>query len=315
MADEKQLKMMNAHEMALRVNADVAGKLIRNEDTNDAVSRMDKVQQVANSIVKIKSEASPAPYTGRGSVWYCHYYNARPTVIPEQYREPKYIAAADDVSAPAGTSDGEMVRAAGFMNVKDYELKVIKKVKEACLKAKIGNQTELRRVDQLTNAKASMQTSINQLNAYKSRIDDYAKSHGTGAILPSGGRRSNPYGAYSGWVVGAAQNDIHNKTYAIEQNIKNTDAAIARAKNVATPELNEEAVNNVQAMKTNLAKLEHLQAVVDASDSIYRTMRTFDSYYDKNDRCATTCQVYCQQACQNACQNNCTCHDQHCGGF
>lgn len=285
-------------------------KLIRNEDTNDAVARMGTAQQVANSIMKIKSEASPAPYDGRGDVRYCHYYNARSSVIPVEIREPKYIGRADDATPPANKNDREMVRAAGIMSVKDYELKVITKVKNACLMAKVGNQTEMQRIDQLTNAVAGFRSSLGQMNAYKANIDAYASTHGSNAVLPIG---TKLYGPYRGWRVGIAQADVNNKIYGIQQNITNTEAVIAQARNIATPELNEAAVNRVNAMKTDLAKLEHLQAIVDASSSIYRTIRAFDGYYDANDRCATTCQVYCQQACQNACQNNCTCHDQKCG--
>lgn len=320
MADEEELREdVNPRSLAIRTEnlVSVAGKLIRNEDTNDAVARMGKAQQVSNSIIKIKSEASPAPYDGRGSVWYCHYYNARSRVIPMEIREPKYISQPDDVDSPADRGDGEMVRASGIASVRDYELKVIDKVKKACLKAKIGNQTELQRVDQLTNAKASMQASINQLNAYKKNIDAHAAGGAT--TIPIGGKWGRTsecirlYGPYRGWSVSAARNDIAKKLQGTEQNIKETDEAIARAKSIATPDLNEDAVNKVEVMETELAKLEHLQAIVDASNSIYRTIKSFDSYYDTNDRCATTCQVYCQQACQNACQNNCTCHDQKCG--
>lgn len=293
-------------------------KLIQNEDMNDAVDAMKNAQKVANSIIKIKSEASPSPYDGRGSTAYCHYYNPRSYVIPVEIREPKYISQRDDATPPDGKKDQELVRASRFSEVKAFELQVIGKVKSACKVAKARSLAEAQRVTQLETARASFQNSINQMNLYKQNIENYIASHGSGSTLPlrigftsAGAKRI--YGDYRGMNAGLALQKITQDIADVQANIDDTNATIEKISGIADIEVDEDAVKKLEAVKTDLVMLKHLQAIVDASDSIAKTIKSFGDFYDANDRCATTCQIYCQQACQNACQNNCTCHDQKCG--
>lgn len=295
-------------------------KLIQNEDMNDAVDAMKNAQKVANSIIKIKSEASPSPYDGRGSTAYCHYYNPRSCVIPVEIREPKYISQRDDATPPDGKKDQELVRASRFSEVKAFELQVIGKVKSACKAAKARSLAEAQRVAQLETARASFQNSINQMNLYKQNIKDYIASHGSDSRLPSriglwgGGSRAYAiYGDYRGMNAGQALNKVTRDIADVQTNIDDTDAAIEKISSITDIEVDEDAVKKLEAVKTDLVMLKHLQAIVDASDSIAKTIKSFGDFYDANDRCATTCQIYCQQACQNSCQNNCTCHNQKCG--
>lgn len=295
-------------------------KLIQNEDMNDAVDAMKNAQEVANSIIKIKSETSPSPYDGRGSTAYCHYYNPRSRVIPVEIREPKYISQRDDATPPDGKKDQELVRASRFSEVKAFELQVIGKVKSACKAAKARSLAEAQRVAQLETARASFQNSINQMNSYKQNIEDYIASHGSGSTLPSrigqwGGRvrAKRIYGDYCGMNAGLALQKTTQDIADVQANIDDTNATIEKISGIADIKVDEDAVKKLEAVKTDLVMLKHLQAIVDASDSIAKTIKSFGDFYDANDRCATTCQIYCQQACQNSCQNNCTCHDQKCG--
>lgn len=296
-------------------------KLIQNEDMNDAVDAMKNAQKVANSIIKIKSEASPSPYDGRGSTAYCHHYNPRPRVIPVEIREPKYISQRDDATPPDGKKDQELVRASRFSEVKAFELQVIGKVKSACKVAKARSLAEAQRVTQLETARASFQNSINQMNLYKQNIEDYIASHGSSSMIPyrlvpwsaSGFRAYVMYGDYRGMIAGQALNKVTRDIADVQTNIDDTDAAIEKISSITDIEVDEDAVKKLEAVKTDLVMLKHLQAIVDASDSIAKTIKSFGDFYDANDRCATTCQIYCQQACQNACQNNNTCHNQKCG--
>ena len=161
-------------------------KLIQNEDMNDAVDAMKNAQEVANSIIKIKSETSPSPYDGRGSTAYCHYYNPRSRVIPVEIREPKYISQRDDATPPDGKKDQELVRASRFSEVKAFELQVIGKVKSACKVAKARSLAEAQRVTQLETARASFQDSINQMNLYKQNIEFYIACYGSHTCCPTG---------------------------------------------------------------------------------------------------------------------------------
>lgn len=290
-------------------------KLIQNEDMNDAVDAMKNAQKVANSIIKIKSEASPSPYDGgRGSTAYCHYYNPRPCVIPVEIREPKYISQRDDATPPDGKKDQELVRASRFSEVKAFELQVIGKVKSACKAAKARSLAEEQRVAQLETARASFQNSINQMNLYKQNIKDFIASYGSDSRLPPIGRWGTlGYGDYRRMNAGQALNKVTRDIADVQANIDDTNATIEKISSITDIEVDEDAVKKLEAVKTDLVMLKHLQAVVDASDSIAKTIKSFGDFYDANDRCATTCQIYCQQACQNSCQNNCTCHDQKCG--
>ena len=293
-------------------------KLIQNEDMNDAVDAMKNAQKVANSIIKIKSEASPSPYDGRGSTAYCHYYNPRSCVIPVEIREPKYISQRDDATPPDGKKDQELVRASRFSEVKAFELQVIGKVKSACKAAKARSLAEAQRVAQLETARASFQNSINQMNLYKQNIENYIAFLGSGSTLPlrigfSSAGAKRIYGDYRGMNAGLALQKITQDIADVQANIDDTNATIEKISGIADIEVDEDAVKKLEAVKTDLVMLKHLQAIVDASDSIAKTIKSFGDFYDANDRCATTCQIYCQQACQNACQNNCTCHNQKCG--
>lgn len=113
--------------------------------------------------------------------------------------------------------------------------------------------------------------------------------------------------------AGQALNKVTRDIADVQTNIDDTDAAIEKISSITDIEVDEDAVKKLEAVKTDLVMLKHLQAIVDASDSIAKTIKSFGDFYDANDRCATTCQIYCQQACQNSCQNNCTCHNQKCG--
>ena len=293
-------------------------KLIQNEDMNDAVDAMKNAQEVANSIIKIKSEASPSPYDGRGSTAYCHYYNPRSRVIPVEIREPKYISQRDDATPPDGKKDQELVRASRFSEVKAFELQVIGKVKSACKAAKARSLAEAQRVAQLETARTSFQNSINQMNLYKQNIKNYIAFCGSDSRLPyrkgfSSAGAKRIYGDYRGMNAGLALQKITQDIADVQANIDDTNATIEKISGIADIEVDEDAVKKLEAVKTDLVMLKHLQAIVDASDSIAKTIKSFGDFYDANDRCATTCQIYCQQACQNACQNNCTCHDQKCG--
>lgn len=285
---------------------------------NDAVDAMKNAQKVANSIIKIKSETSPSPYDGRGSTAYCHRYNPRPRVIPVEIREPKYISQRDDATPPDGKKDQELVRASRFSEVKAFELQVFDKVKSACKAAKVRSLAEAQRVAQLETARASFQNSINQMNLYKQNIEDYIASHGSDSRLShriglSGYRAYILYGNYRGMNAGQALNKVTRDIADVQTNIDDTDAAIKKISSITDIEVDGDAVKKLEAVKTDLVMLKHLQAIVDASDSIAKTIKSFGDFYDANDRCATTCQIYCQQACQNACQNNETCHNQKCG--
>lgn len=66
--------------------------------------------------------------------------------------------------------------------------------------------------------------------------------------------------------------------------------------------------------KNTIARLQQLQACINAVNTIDNTLHRVDGWFNTNNRCNRSCQVNCQVGCQVACNSVNWCHDQKCGG-
>jgi hypothetical protein len=66
--------------------------------------------------------------------------------------------------------------------------------------------------------------------------------------------------------------------------------------------------------KNTIARLQQLQACINAVNTIDNTLHRVDGWFNSNNRCNRSCQVNCQVGCQVACNSVNWCHDQKCGG-
>ena len=69
-----------------------------------------------------------------------------------------------------------------------------------------------------------------------------------------------------------------------------------------------------QVTKDTIAKLQQLQAALNAVSTIESTLNRVNGWFNSANKCNRSCQVNCQVGCQVACNSVNWCHDQKCGG-
>lgn len=97
-------------------------------------------------------------------------------------------------------------------------------------------------------------------------------------------------------------NGINSAITEIRQNVTGNDG----------PGLGE-VIEPTQVTKDTIAKLQQLQAALNAVSTIESTLNRVNGWFNSANKCNRSCQVNCQVGCQVACNSVNWCHDQKCG--
>lgn len=98
-------------------------------------------------------------------------------------------------------------------------------------------------------------------------------------------------------------NGINNAITEIRGNVTGNDGP--GLGDISTP---------TQVTKDTIAKLQQLQAALNAVSTIESTLNRVNGWFNSSNKCNRSCQVNCQVGCQVACNSVRWCHDQKCGG-